>query len=465
MGIDKFNGYKNINPWTRISNTVEKYDLLKQYYDNNNLYDDLEYFAALNGSYLEHMKPIKNPAHRSCDFFGSKLMPGKSIQVNTKNQSVKDAILQFHKWSNLDNIKNVLSRNFALYGDVFLKVVSSNDKVWLESIDPKYVKSFDADKRGNLTSIRIDIPQIDENGQSYTYVEYWNKQDGYMAIWESRFPNDRLDSLGEPKYYATLYELSNDNFIPIVHAKFADSGELRGKACFEHCISKIDELNRQSTRLHEIIFRNNQDTFVASNTLTDKNGKPVINSLSENNKEIELKENGILMLPSGYSISTLAHSANYDSHLAVIQNQIIECEKDLPELRYFSLEGNLSGKAIRTLLSSAIDRANDAQASLIYALIKCDEIALTIGQFIGIFSGLGTYENNEFSHSLGVEDMFPLDLDERAVTLNGFIGAGMALKSALRLVKFTDEEIEQIVLESTEATNNNVNSLITTFNQ
>jgi hypothetical protein len=431
----------NINPFNKELSLPDYYDKLEAYYLNNRLYENINYYAYTYNLYVESMKPLRNPTHRSVEFFASKLLPGE-VDVITENKSVKTAIEQFHKWSNLASQKSVASRQLALLGDLFWKVVGTDNKVYADVIHPKYVTDFDIDNRGYLTEIRLDIPQVNEDGKKYTYVEFWDKANNYWAVWNSftSSPNNTIESLGTPDNFGFITDLGID-FIPFVHVKFSDIGKDRGSSCIEHALDKIDEANRQVTRLHELLFRNNQALWVVnSNKVDQKTGKfqaaPLINGGNP-----ELKDNSILYMPGLTDIKSLVPSLNYADALAVLNAQMEEIASDLPEIKYFELPDNTSGKAIRLMLGSAIDRATEAQTNVIAGLKRLDEMALTIGSNIGLFIGLGTYENGDFEHSLDVGDMFPLDLDEIATALKSFTNAGLPLDVAMKKVGFSDEEI------------------------
>jgi hypothetical protein len=268
-----------------------------------------------------------------------------------------------------------------------------------------------------------------------------------MCSWNLRdkIQFKKIEELGTPDFYATLLELGID-FIPIVHAKFSDTGDLRGKSCFEHVIEKIDLINRSETRLHEMFYNFGKDFFVMiPNPKEDKNGKEAVTNIDPKT-EVKIEKDGIFVVPESYSLESLTIDAKFDAGLAILDAVKLEVEKDLPEIKYFNLDGsNLSGKAIKTLLSSAVDRAEEAQASLIAALIRADEIALTIGNYHNIFMGIGSYESGSFEHSLIVGEMFPMTIDEKALAINALTTAGLSLESALKLLNFTEDEIATMI--------------------
>jgi hypothetical protein len=434
---------------TPFSYSQEKEDLfsrLEKYYDSNDLYENLNgYKLAYPETFVEEMKPLRNPVNRTVEFYVSKLLPG-NIQL-TASDNIKQYIEDFYKWSNFTVQKQASIREFALFGNLFWKVVSDGNKVWLEDISPKYVTSFKTDPRGYLTEIRIDIPRVDDNNKHYTYIEYWNKD--YFATWKDYTGSKSLDNLGDPQEYATLAEIGID-FIPIVFIKFKDTGKKWGDGCVNHALLKIDEVNRQATRLHSMLFRYNKALLVLSAGGTDKDGRPL--PPPPVTKNTELKDNSILSLPGSATLSSLVPDINYSDALAVVNAQMAEIEKDLPELKYSSLDTNsLSGKAIRLLLGPAIERAKEAQANLIAGLIRVNEIALTIGKNYGIFPDtIGNYEAGDFEHSIIAPEIIQLEQDEEATTLKTLIEAGLPLKSALKLMGYSATQIDEIMADKLE---------------
>lgn len=450
-----------INPFNQKLTPKQKYELSEEYYNNNYLYENLTAYAADNNKWLESMKPLKNPVHRSVEFFVAKLLPGNDTGITAISEQVKAAIEQFQKWSNFDSQKNVISRQLSMYGDLFIRVTAEGGKVFSETINPKYVVDFNTDQRGFLQEIRIDIPSVDSEGKKFNHIEYWNKE--YFSIWQDYKlgENTPLDQLGDPFEFGFLTELGID-FIPIVYIQFSSVGEKRGKSCFEHAIQKINELNRITTDLHKTVFRYSKGIWVKkTNQVDEKTGKPRFGSLTtSNNAELILKENSIISLDGLESLESLIPNIQYDSIRNIVLDQLTEIEKDLPEIKYFDLSDSISGKALRLALSSAADRAIEAQGNLLAGLKRINEIALTIGKNLGIFpSTIGSYESGDFEHKILVDPMFPLDMDELATALSQFTTAGLALATSLRLLGKDDMFIETALKEKLEEQSKQDNGL------
>ena len=428
------------------------YKKLEQlYYNSDDVYSSVQSAAYDAGTWVENIKPIRTVVNRSVEFYVGKLLPGdiSKVGISTDNPSVKEAIEQVWKWSNFGAQKQVAARYLTLYGDLFVKVVTSESKVYFEIIEPEYVTDFSADNRGYITTFRMDIPIV-VDGNHKTYTEYWSKPDNYFAVWtHEQGSNAKLDTLGEPDNFGFLEQLGID-FVPIVHVKFKDMGDKNGVSCVYHALSKITEANREATRLAELLFRYNKPIWAVSANANDAQGRPVpapkLKAGTDN--DISLKDDSLIYLPGTSKIDSLIPNINYADALAILNSMMDELEQDLPELRYYSMQdADLSGKAIKLLLAGAADRAEEARGNFLAGLSRLDEMALTIGKYMGFFSNLGFYENGDFDHSVEAPEMFALTIEEEANLINLLVGAGMPLAQAMRLAGYSEEFIEQTKLE------------------
>lgn len=402
--------------WDEIPQS-EKFRRLELYYSNNSLYDENSFASYYHNEWMEAMKPFRNPTNRSVEFYVSKLCQG-SPKINTENTSVQDAIAQYLAWSNFDVVKRVMLRKDALLGNLFIKTVFDGEKVYQEHVDPKNVTWFDADSRGFLTEIRIDAP-MDNN---MWHTEYWVAgRDGYVAVWEGRHtPDTDIKALGSPMFTAFLRQFGID-FIPITHAKFKDTGDLWGMSCIEHAILKIDEVNRKHTRMSQLLFQYNKPIYGVTSSGRDANGRPFpVKRITRSNVDANMDDTNMFIYVEGSDIKSLIPDLNWSDVLSILKSDEEELQQDLPELRYYTIrEQELSGVAIRTLLAGALDRAKEAQESFNSAQEHSNEIALTMGKFLGVFPKLnGTYENGDFKHTVEFAEIIPsVSQNDKATSL------------------------------------------------
>jgi hypothetical protein len=434
-------------------------------YDYTQLYDALLDLYNNDSEVVadDTTRRLRTVVNRSVEFFAAKMLPGSKIGVMSENEPVKEAIEQIIKDSNLGNNKPAMLRGFSLYGDSFVRVRGDDQKSYLEDVSPFFVTDFAEDSRGFLTYIRIDIPILDntdveaQRGTPALYTEYWDGDDQTYRSWVSlRTSTTPLNQLGQPKEEIKFSALGVD-FIPIVHTKFRDNGDTRGLSCVYHALDKIYEANRIATRLHDLLFAFGEPIFVASANDKDAAGRPLpppkINTgaggtatSSETAKETIFGR--LISLPGVASLNALIPDIDYADALLILNAQMEEVEKDLPELRWYSLnpsaQSAMSGTALRTLLGAAIDRANEARNNFLSSLSRMMEMALTIGQFNGIFDkSLGTFDDGSFEHQLLVDDSWGESVSEKGTTMATLTGGGVPAPIAMKLAGFTEEQVKE----------------------
>jgi hypothetical protein len=433
----------------------ELFTVLQKYYDNDP-YSDIELSRRLEHKWMENMRGLKSPARRSVEFFASHLLKG--YQVTSPNAKLKTAIDLILQWSNFSNMGKVAIRQDSLFGQAFFKCMSDGEKVWFELLDPITIgDNFEVDNKGYIKSIRIDSWFANEEGRNILNTEYYEKTDsenGYFSVWQSESNQEttKLEELTGLVDTGFLRELVGDNFVPILYCKFSDIGKKLGVGCVEPYLAKIDELNRMSTALHEMIFNNKDGLWVVSANDKDASGRPIPapkpklaigTSYGDEPKLKELKN--VVALPGLVTMNCLIPNLPYDSMLAIVNDQLKELEYDMPELKYNALsESQLSSKAIRLMLAGAIDKAEEARESLLSALKRAIQICLTMGSFFTLpdFLGLGTFENGNFDDfTITCEEIFPMSDDEKALTLKTYVEAGLPLPTAMRKSGFSEDEI------------------------
>lgn len=424
---------------------LDLYRLLWAYYENNDLYavlrSDLTYVALDDAS----IKALQNPAMRAVEFYPAKLWPGNlpaALPIETENDRIVAPIQQVWKWSNWAARKQVFARLFACLGDGLIKVAQAGDdggrRVYLQVLDPRTLTDFQEEERGYLEYIRLDTPIVrrDAEGKAkqLTRTEVWDKGAGTYRVWEhAQASGTGLEQLGPPTDARRMAEFGID-FIPIVHAKFRDIGDPRGCGCFTPALDKIDETNRMVTRLHQMLFRHNRALWALQANAADAQGRPLPPPPMPKNSdgEVELGGDLFLSLPGHSSLTPIVPGIHYEEGLHILQDYMLELEKDMPELAYYRLRemGDLSGRAVKLLLSDAVDRALEARGNAEAALVRADEMALSIGVAAGLFQNIGTYEAGDFDHAFARRDVFPLTEGEMATTALDYTRAGVPLSLA-----------------------------------
>lgn len=437
------------------------YEMLEEYYFNNGLYDDVQKFLFEQAIWTPGMKPLRNPANRAVEFYVSKIWPGplpRALKIVADNKKIIPTVKKVWEWSNWSSQKQLSARWLAIFGDMFIKVAEKAEngqvsRVYLDPIKPVHVTDFILDERGFITYIRMDVPDGD-----FTHTEVWSKTTGDYRLWRhERSLDTPVEDLGRPDDRKTFEQLGFD-FIPLVHAKFKDVGESRGVGCFVHGLDKIDEANRQATRLHQILFRYNKATMAISANSNDASGKPLPpptlmgadGQTVSTSVKAAVDDDDLYLLPGMSKLEQMVPNINYDSALAILNSQMEEISHDLPEVLYFELrDRDLSGTAIERLLGPAIDRVVEARGNAEPALIRAHQMAMTIGSVHGLFKELGDFSKGDFSHSFADRPVITMSSREKADTITVETQSGIPLITSMLHNGYTEEEVTTM-LESPE---------------
>lgn len=473
----------DMQPMRYLSNTAgdvhDKYAKFKACYINNGAYDSILRGAFTAGVKLEAIKPYRTPVFRSVQWYSETLV--EDFKIQSTNQNLKTTINQILKWTNFEQMKRELARVFALYGDAYVKVLANENKTWWEIIKATHVTDVTKDSRGFIKSIRIDIPITDENGMSMTYTEYWEANDGepYYSIWEHS--GDRttdLDKLGTPKDFAFLFELGID-FIPVFTGSFFEFEDMRGLGSTFATLDKIDELNRMATRMHQKLFRYDAPELVALSDGTDANGRPIPKKIKQinlngnntdtnyDNQDMYVDLDRRILDLSGYkSIEELNKGLNFADALAILKAQESEIEKDLPEIQFVE-SNNLAGAGVgmRLRFTNLIGRTSEARSNLTQLISRAIKASISMGQFHGLFpQELGTFDNGDFDDfEIKCKEILGLTVAEKAEAARAFAQAGYPLKTIMRQVGESEQEIEQAMLEKDEQTQKENSGLVSSI--
>lgn len=460
---------------------AELYRVLRAYYQNNALYDVISDVLRRQGVWREALKPLRNPTYRVVEFHAGHLWPGtlpSALPILADRAAIVKPIQQVWQWSNWAGTKQVAARHQALYGDMFLKVAQTDDRqrVYIQTIEPEHVTDFSTDERDFITYVRFDVPRLrraaDGTTQAYLHTEEWSKETGLYRLWESQslpssFSIIDTDQLGQPVDEREIASMGI-NFVPVVHAKFADIGEDRGMGAVVPALDKIDEANRQATRLAQLLFRNNNVVWALRANGTDQAGRPLpppqireTDATSDDDGTITLGDDRVIKLPGTSELQSLVPAINYEAALHVLQDHMVELEQDLPELVMYRISeagGNLSGRAVRLMLAPAVARLEEARGNAESALIRAHQMALTMGQNAGLWD-VGTYENGDFEHRFEERDVLPNDELERGQTeqaegaaIASLVAAGMPIELAtMQVYGWTPEKAAQFTVDRMEA--------------
>lgn len=442
------------------------YDVLWSYYHSNDLYSNVQVGLRNAGVSAESMLPLRNPAFRVAEFYVSKLWTTKQ-EILAPMEQILEPIDRVWRWSNWTNKRRLAARQFAVLGDMFIKVVAREDRtrVYFQLIDPVNMTDFAVDERGFIVWCRMDVPITMQNGNGGWHTEVWNKSE--VRVWQhTKGAGESTDRLGAPMMQLSSGELGID-FVPIVHAKFRDVGNDRGQGAYTHALDKIDEANRMATRLHKLLYRYNSAMWVLSANGVDSSNRPLPPPALSNSAgkgvddQLTIGDDRVFRVPGQATLAPLDNKVDFDASLKVLQDHMLELEKDLPELAYYQLRQmtDVSGRAIQLLLSDAIDRVLEARSAAEFAVIRANQMALTMGAAIGLFKLEGSYDSGAFEHDFAPEDVIPLSAAEVATAEKteaeakaAKLGLGVSQTQVLKELGYTEEDIIQFEVDrQTEA--------------
>lgn len=425
-------------------------DALRWYYENNATYDRLASVlqGATDAPTLKGIRGLGNPAHRVGEFYAAKLIPQDLMDDYEGPENLKALIEKIDKWSNWSQRQRVASRWDAVFGNLFIKVSSSEDntRVYRQLLEAKTITYFEKDERDFFTYLRIDTPQQrrleDGEFESYTYTEVYDKEKLSYDAWEHDEGADAelkdIKEKGRRVVRQTLAtgptvdengnrgEFTGFDFIPVVHTKFRDIGNPWGLGAFSHVLEAIDSLNLALTRLDNMLFPN-VHLALRANAMTPE-GQPIdapiidsalAESITEGGIEIvDVKGTKLWRLPGLTTFESIVPPIDFGSHLSAVDQKLSHLEKDLPELAYYRLRDmqEISGRAARILLGDLIDRVREARENFLAGYIRTNEMALTIAKVIGIqeFQSVGEFQAGALEHSFKERDIFPISELEKA---------------------------------------------------
>lgn len=480
---------------------AQKYEKYEKWYKNEDgLFGALGKFLAQTGAFggaftrvelagttvspRSSVENLRNPVPRIVEFYATTMLSGKSLEealpLQTKVDEgqgegqgdaidhLKDAILKVWEWSNLFQSIRVAKRYLARDGQFFEKVArpEGKDFCYLQFIAAKTVTDFTEDERGNVTYIRLDVPdaKTDENGMSRKIwrTEIWRKgkdgQEGYALFAESErtseasVPTEKRVAQSPGAIRLALGSEATGayrfDFVPFVVVNAQDTGEKRPEPVYANGLHLIAWVCREATRLSDLMFRFNKAFKVVFGMGNDKEGRPMPApriqprdlgamqqeqaSLAEHTvpfagsrgtvlssgDDISIEGIAVTGLPGSAQMADATPNINYEAARQWISDHMREIYEALPELLYYAVESraNQSGVALRTLIAGAINRGEEMQSNIVAGLIKADQMALSIAQlegFEGFSEGeIGVYGTGDFDHEIDPPEIMPLSDEE-----------------------------------------------------
>lgn len=446
-------------------------DTLLGYYTSGGMYQELGIVGggASDPTDYNKIKSLRNPVAAFVDFYRFKLFPNPlepTVEEDSQyGAAIVERIQEIWKRSAFDRLKPKASFNFSLWGELFFSVgQNANKEPILQVLDDRHVVELDLNERSFITWIRQDIPftkrDMDSGEETaHVLIDVW--QEGRHRQWEIKEESyltfkGKLPSLTPDKDEIYPDSLPID-FVPIAYAPFVQIGNERGISPLLTALEDIDEVNRMSTNLNAMLFRNKDGMWVVSANMVSASGQPLpapdIADMEAGSGSVTLPDGSKVILLPG--LSTLGHMVPilpYDQALAILNDQLeFIRENKLFELGYFDKSSNdaESGRAIAYRMKPALDRVGMGREGILDALARAHKMCFTVGQLAGLPdyspSVIGTFENDDWEHDFAPQDLIIPSLEEMAQTTNMLVGAGAGFGGAAKTAGISQSQVDDMM--------------------
>lgn len=410
-------------------------------------------------------QPLRNPAKRIVEFYGSLLWPGtcdETFQMKTEVAGLEDAVKKIWIEGKWDIAKAEAARTGPIFGDTFYRVETNSDnpgqrpsKVFFKSLFPPFINDISWQSDDELDFFRMDIPEASRNYDTgeqkpYIYTEVWDIKNG-GRIWEhEKGPEAPLKSLGEPKMQIPLHTLGLTKRLPVIHQCWRSMGPGRGYNAFSNSLTKLHELDRMVSRLHDILFRYKEPIQGALSDFMDSDGRELPPPQLGNAVD-EIQHQSGLNLVNLYGVREivdLVGNTNLIQHMEAIRSLEKALISDHPELVFWQLHdgaemGVISGQAIYYRLWGARMKLHEQRAYAHAGLIRAQKRTLTVRNHYGLSSLSGT--EDDWEHSFLYQPIFELSEVEKGQAAQSYAAGNVPFEAFLPRLGWDVPEVEKAV--------------------
>jgi hypothetical protein len=453
-----------------------RYAILWAMYENT-AYQDVHNFArqykSAYGLY-RYARGIYNPVLRLGDFWRAHLLAGKldpdagdgsaipsALPVVTENESLRPAIAQVWKWSNMQRLKGVLSLRTSIMGDGVLMVHDdpNKQKVSIRWLNPMFLKDVTFDGEGNVRGYVIEFKTNDPAGSNRT-VKYTEQasRNGEFVVYQT-FLNDNLYAWdGVSAEWDVEY-----GFVPMVVFQHNNVGLRWGWSELQPGLAKFREVDdiasKTSDYIRKVVDAPMLYAGVKDPSASDK-GTPV----RTRNRSTDKPDAGREEIPAIYTTNENAKAIPIIANLNLadtvthLENMLAGLERDYPELAtdLHNVEGEISGRALRINRNPAEEKVFDRRVDYDDAIVRIQKMAISIGGWRGYegFQGfnLESFKLGDLEHTIGERPVFakdPMDdLERDGVfwdTANKAKAAGVPLPVFLQQQGWDEKKINDVI--------------------
>lgn len=442
----------------------------------NEVYNDLSAYLAATypaGSQIyKYTKGLRNPIPSWVGFYVTNVWGGQldleagngqekpsALPIITENDALRPAIAKLWQWSNWNAKRLLATTHSAAMGDAFIVVVDSPraGKAYMQVRRPSEFTDLDWDDFGHVKRAVIEYRTEDDQDRPYTYkqiiehpVVWGGKFTRYQTYKDNRpfaFPENQLD--GQATWE---WEVPYD-FVPVVHIPFADTGEGWGALGYSATIPKIDAANSLASLLSAQIGKTVNPAYVAYGI---QSGNITLGGSDEGQDEIPILY--IPKPPGEASLQPLISQIDLPGALALLDAQLADIARDLPELRMSeAMRSGLSGEALGRAFADVAARIGAVRGNHDSGLVRAHQMAIAIAGASGYDPAFRGFDMNSFKsglldHGIGDRPILPTSSSEKVdtqgkqwVQVGQAVAAGMPLNTALReIMGWEDDDIAQM---------------------
>lgn len=420
---------------------------------------------------------VYNPSYRLGEFwkshlFGGSLDPdagdGKSvpsaipIEVPKANQAndkrIREALAALWKSSGMQTKKDLMTLWGSVLGDVVIRVNDDpiKEEVSLSVVHPAHLSYVELDAQGNVKEYfyeeeRID-PERPEGDQKVTYGEKAENEDGVVTY--QTFRNGRPFAWDEEQgeEWTEMY-----GFVPMVLVKHNDVGMDWGWSELHAIRTKFHEADDLASKLSDHVRKHVDPAWLFSGVKSSDVTKVQKETPTQDRPEPGRDDIPVLYGPVGAQATPLVSNLSIADVVTHLREILKEIERDHPELQMdiWSVQGDVSGRALRTARQRAETKVNERRPNYEDALVRAQMMAMTIGGMNGYDGyagfGEGSYEAGGLLHRVGKRPVFSVDpLDDIEVdkafwdAAKVAVDTGVPLPLYLRKKGWSEEDIAEI---------------------
>jgi hypothetical protein len=447
--------------------TPDRYAVYEAYYEGRAYDFDIRKLRAPTEVPLpKQIQPVHLFVRRAVNWWPGHVYPGvmtaDGLPASTRpnripygddtDERVRLAVQQAFLWGSQGFDLSVYIRTGSMLGDVFAEVVSDveRQKVYPKLIHPRFITDIEWNDTGDIVMYRVEIPQRDDRGRSYTWGKIVTKE-SITTLKDGR-PHG-YD--GQPETIPNPW-----GFVPGVFVQHQNVGGQHGDPCFAGTLTRMDGLNGVATAINQYMMKfvkqfvvvGSEDADGLRQIIAEINGARSAASDTPSAQADDvvpiLAANGAIQAVRFFENMGLADAVPH------IERLIEEIEKDFPELTLYDrlmALGDPSGVAIDSLSRAPQNKLDEVSANYDSGIIRLGQMCISMAAQClrdGVWSGPLTaqqqvftpftpesYDRGELAFSLEPRSILRTSMTdriaqasgiERLTTVRGLMSLGMS---------------------------------------